>query len=167
MKYKTYADKLKHPLWQKKRLEILQRDNWICQSCMDTSTTLNVHHKIYLPDKDIWDYPDYLLITLCDECHLKETQDRVRLENDLLSILRQKYLYDDLYLLAQSFIHLDLNKPHDFSERIVKWIFSNKDVYDDIFKLYMTSHKYILTKKCDNLTDINCGLSEKRGEDYV
>jgi hypothetical protein len=25
MKYKTYADKLKHPLWQKKRLEIMKR----------------------------------------------------------------------------------------------------------------------------------------------
>ena len=42
-----YAEKLKDPRWQKKRLEILERDAWVCQKCFDTKSTLHVHHRIY------------------------------------------------------------------------------------------------------------------------
>lgn len=64
-----YREKLKLPLWQKKRLEILQRDNWTCQECGDNKTTLTVHHIEYVDNFEPWDYPDNLLITLCEECH--------------------------------------------------------------------------------------------------
>lgn len=30
---------------------------------------LNVHHKIYYRNRDLWDYPDDDLITLCENCH--------------------------------------------------------------------------------------------------
>ena len=30
---------------------------------------LNVHHKIYYRNRDIWDYQDDCLITLCEDCH--------------------------------------------------------------------------------------------------
>lgn len=43
-----YSEQLKHPKWQKKRLEILKRDKWKCKKCKDDTTTLNVHHKEYL-----------------------------------------------------------------------------------------------------------------------
>ena len=39
-----YVEKLKDPRWQRKRLEILQRDDWKCYWCKDDKTTLNVHH---------------------------------------------------------------------------------------------------------------------------
>ena len=32
---KTYSRKLSNPLWQKKRLKILERDNWTCKKCGD------------------------------------------------------------------------------------------------------------------------------------
>lgn len=30
---------------------------------------LNVHHKIYYRNRDLWDYPDDCLVTLCEKCH--------------------------------------------------------------------------------------------------
>jgi hypothetical protein len=66
----TYAEKLKHPLWQKKRLEILQRDNFKCVFCQDDNTSLHVHHNYYNWDKEPWEYPNESLKTACKDCHL-------------------------------------------------------------------------------------------------
>lgn len=68
-KDKDYADLLKSPHWQRKRLRILERDEWKCRMCDDTENPLHVHHKYYLKDAKPWEYPDDSLITFCDECH--------------------------------------------------------------------------------------------------
>lgn len=68
----AYQAKLKSPLWQRRRLHILTRDAFKCQMCGDTTKTLSVHHRHYLFNRDPWDYPDDLLVTLCDACHKKE-----------------------------------------------------------------------------------------------
>jgi 5-methylcytosine-specific restriction endonuclease McrA len=65
-------DLTKSPHWQRKRLEIMQRDNFTCQHCGDTESQLHVHHKVYLSGKKYHDYPDELLITLCSSCHKKQ-----------------------------------------------------------------------------------------------
>lgn len=70
----TYSEKLKHPKWQKKRLQILNRDKFTCKLCRDTETTLHVHHKYYETGNDPWDYPNTALVTLCEHCH-KEIED--------------------------------------------------------------------------------------------
>lgn len=64
-----YSEKLKDPRWQKKRLEIFERDGWKCMACLSKDNTLHVHHIFYLPKKDPWDIPNGLLITLCNDCH--------------------------------------------------------------------------------------------------
>ena len=69
MEKKTYLEKLKDPRWQKKRLEILDRDHWQCKACADKEKTLNVHHIFYLPNTEPWEIPSGLLITLCENCH--------------------------------------------------------------------------------------------------
>lgn len=69
----TYSEKLRNPLWQKKRLFILERDNWKCQCCDCTDKNLQVHHVVY-SKRDPWDYPDYLYQTLCEDCH-KQRQE--------------------------------------------------------------------------------------------
>lgn len=66
---KTYKEKLKDPRWQKKRLRILERDNFQCVHCGDKESTLHVHHRLYFNDKDPWEYLDHLLITICESCH--------------------------------------------------------------------------------------------------
>ena len=79
----NYSDKLKDPRWQKKRLEIMQRDRFTCQNCFDNTSPLCVHHKYYLKDKEVWEYPSRLLITLCEECH-KFIHSRKNINKELI-----------------------------------------------------------------------------------
>lgn len=66
---KTYSEKLKDPRWQKKRLEILDRDRWSCQICGDDTSPLNVHHMEYHSGINPWEYEDKELITACECDH--------------------------------------------------------------------------------------------------
>lgn len=66
---KTYSEKLKDPRWQKKRLEIMQRDEWKCQGCLNDERMLNVHHLKYISGLEPWEYEDKYYMTLCDNCH--------------------------------------------------------------------------------------------------
>ena len=75
----TYAEKLKHPKWQKRRLEIINRDKWQCTQCGEKDKTLHVHHAWYEPRKMPWDYPDEALSTLCEQCHGSAEKQRIRL----------------------------------------------------------------------------------------
>lgn len=63
----TYSEKLKDPRWQKKRLQIMDRDGFTCQCCGDKETTLNIHHKKY--NGDPWEASENDLMTVCEDCH--------------------------------------------------------------------------------------------------
>jgi len=65
----NYTNLLKDPRWQKKRLEIMDRDSFTCTMCGDTKETLNVHHKDYENKKFPWDVSNENLITVCETCH--------------------------------------------------------------------------------------------------
>jgi hypothetical protein len=73
-KNKSYSDKLRDPRWQKKRLEILQRDDFACQFCFETKNTLAVHHLYYWPHYEPWEYENDCYLTLCEDCHKHETE---------------------------------------------------------------------------------------------
>lgn len=73
----AYSDKLKDPRWQKKRLEIMNRDNWTCKLCGDKGSPLQVHHLEYSRNGNPWDVEDKHLTTLCDHCHLEVEKARV------------------------------------------------------------------------------------------
>ncbi len=64
-----YSELLKHPKWQRKRLEIMQRDDFKCRSCEDEENTLHVHHLFYEKGKLPWEYDNKDLVTLCQNCH--------------------------------------------------------------------------------------------------
>lgn len=69
-----YSKLLQDPRWQKKRLEILQRDNWTCRNCgsgLNEGVTLHVHHIRYIKGKKPWEYENDNLITYCENCHQK------------------------------------------------------------------------------------------------
>jgi hypothetical protein len=73
----SYLDKLKDPRWQRKRLEIFERDNFTCRLCNDNLSQLQLHHLIYFKKEiPIWDYNNNLLITLCDSCHAVEQKKK-------------------------------------------------------------------------------------------
>lgn len=83
-----YSEKLKDPRWQKKRLEIMQRDNFKCEICGDTESTLVVHHWMYTKNTDPWDYPNEILSTLCEYCHEEEHETELT-EYDKNGILNE------------------------------------------------------------------------------
>jgi len=83
-----YKEKLADPRWQKKRLEIFNRDNWTCQHCSSKTTQLEIHHISYWGHLQPWEYPNDLLITVCRNCHGAE-QVRFRYENSLITALRE------------------------------------------------------------------------------
>ncbi len=64
-----YSDKLRDPRWQKRRLEIMQRDGFRCKACGHDDMPLNVHHLRYRRGADPWDCERGDLITLCEDCH--------------------------------------------------------------------------------------------------
>ena len=70
MAFISYSEKLQNPLWQKKRLEILDRDHFTCTICGDKETTLHIHHKEYIKGNEPWEYQDDNFQTLCKHCHL-------------------------------------------------------------------------------------------------
>lgn len=91
MAYETY---LKRGEWQKRRLHIFERDNFKCQcsTCKSPNSNLEVHHIEYLSfDLKPWEYPDDMLITLCNICHSKETK-RFHHEEKLLTAFKMKGL---------------------------------------------------------------------------
>ena len=79
-KYKSYYELLKDPRWQRKRLEVMQRDGFRCLDCDDDAKTLNVHHIRYRRGKKPWEYDDGDLETLCEDCHERQTDLKDRLE---------------------------------------------------------------------------------------
>lgn len=66
---KSYSEKLRDPRWQKKRLEIMQRDDFACRLCGDKKSTLHIHHKEYRVGHEPWEYEEENLVTYCETCH--------------------------------------------------------------------------------------------------
>lgn len=79
----TYADKLRDPRWQRKRLEVLNSSDFMCRDCGAKDKTLHVHHAYYEMGRDPWDYPDMALIPVCEECH----ESRQAQQNYVLMLL--------------------------------------------------------------------------------
>lgn len=66
-----YREYLKHPLWQRLRIEVLERDGFRCRKCGKSigCVSLEVHHKGYIDGRKPWEYPKDVLISLCRTCH--------------------------------------------------------------------------------------------------
>lgn len=68
----TYGEQLRHPNWQRKRLEMLEAAGWQCSNCGGKETTLHVHHKQYIKGRMAWEYSEHELAVLCEPCHEDE-----------------------------------------------------------------------------------------------
>lgn len=87
MSKSDYFEKLKDPRWQRKRLCVMERDQFKCRDCGSESKTLHVHHLAY-QGKNPWDAGDDVLLTLCNECH----EQRHEIEHDIkLGLARLMY----------------------------------------------------------------------------
>lgn len=72
----TYAEQLKHPNWQRRRLEALKAARFECQNCGEKEITLHVHHRRYVKGRMVWEYSDEELRVLCERCHAEEHTNR-------------------------------------------------------------------------------------------
>lgn len=112
----TYAERLRDPKWQKKRLEVMERDQWQCINCCDKKTTLNVHHCWYEKGVDVWDYPMECYQTLCEPCHKIAESTRLKLSKILFSSTPEDMAFIIKFVsgikhekLGEAFSYLDLN----------------------------------------------------------
>lgn len=72
MKDLTYSEQLRHPNWQRKRLECLEYASWECQQCGEKEKQLQVHHRQYFKGRMAWEYETLELMVVCDDCHVGE-----------------------------------------------------------------------------------------------
>lgn len=92
-----YKEKLLDPRWQKKRLQVFNRDNFTCQCCSDKTRTLHVHHKSY--QENPWDVDDNDLITYCDECHLIIEATKKTYDFDKVKVVKNRLIGFVLYMI--------------------------------------------------------------------
>jgi 5-methylcytosine-specific restriction endonuclease McrA len=116
----TYKEKLLDPRWQKKRLEVFERDSFKCQHCEDEQSTLHIHHTYYEYGKEIWDYEIESLITLCESCHSEHTRASRHIKNNLKN-LHSYWLYEieDIILYCSKMNPNELREVSKFCQKII------------------------------------------------
>lgn len=115
----TYAEQLKHPKWQKMRLEVLERANFHCQICGDDEMTLHVHHKQYIKGRMAWEYELSNFDALCESCHnsTHEAKDRIMSILSCVPSVRWPEIADMLLGWANGYPGVDrieIECPHIF-----------------------------------------------------
>jgi len=133
-----YSEKLKDPRWQKKRLEVFNRDGFECSNCGNKDSMLAVHHLYYEKDKDPWDYPLEAFKTFCEECHEIERSCRKEYENHLLEMLRHDgFSADDVFSLCEGFYYMNKQSTSHLVGMAIWWL----GKYPQEFKVII--NKYI------------------------
>lgn len=68
----AYGELLRHPKWQRRRLEALSLADFRCSKCRNGELELHVHHRRYVAGRMPWEYADADLEVLCEPCHAAE-----------------------------------------------------------------------------------------------
>jgi len=150
-----YKDQIKSPKWQKRRLEILKRDEFTCQECGNKDQTLHVHHKHYNKGAKIWEYEGWELTTLCDDCHSK-THNKIEIKSGQILVDKK---FEEIYKLLSNY---DDNALNAFTKLLYEIRFKvdiNKFEYEEFwFKIFDSfNNDYIneLIKICDDRLEKN------------
>jgi hypothetical protein len=144
-----YSEKLKDPQWQRKRLRILERDEFSCQICGDTESPLAVHHYKYSGEP--WEVEDKYLKTLCENCHESEHKDLKEYKKLLLDTMEE--LQSECYREVAHIVNLILTHskyPPEISLHILETVLlSNENFFNDTIASYF----FELAKKKRENTD--------------
>lgn len=145
----NYKQKLLDPRWQRKRLEILNRDDFRCRFCCDNENTLHVHHLSYHGNP--WDTPNDQLITLCEDCHEDETHNRKECESALLETLKEKgYPCGFIIDLATGINYMEKFYDEQIMGSVITWALRNTDLMRAITDMYFDSVKFKTNKEMAN-----------------
>lgn len=123
MAKKTYSEKLQDPRWQKKRLEVFNRDNFACVLCGDKDNTLHVHHMTYKHGKEPWEYEYENFKTVCKFCHLIYEDWKGIEEHFVIKAITTKTFHDGRIMSA--IVYFGENGEHD------KFIYTYRMNYKD------------------------------------
>lgn len=131
----SYAKKLLDPRWQKKRLEIMQRDGFSCVKCRNDKLTLHIHHISY--NNNPWDADNTQLETLCAKCH--ENEHFTKTEEDEFTYEHEEH---------KSVIEIDIKEINYIGEYDengnIKYHHSNKD-YPPIYRSSLLKPPIVVT----------------------
>lgn len=134
----SYYEQLKHPKWQKMRLEVLEAAGWKCSSCACTDKTLHVHHKQYIKGRAAWDYDMSNFEALCETCHA-DAHNSKEIINEILAALPSEMWMSAASLLAgwaHGYIGSDLmSKVYDAQAEEageLAWAVGDIDIFDVI-----------------------------------
>jgi ribosomal protein S27AE len=123
----TYSEQLKHPKWQKVRLEKLESANFECENCGANEITLHVHHKQYFKGRMAWEYTHDELSVLCEVCHeLEHHQEEIikriiASSSSHFSFLAGMNLQNDSLDLSDLDDGFD-NNPHEFMAGAIAYL---------------------------------------------
>lgn len=150
--YIPYKEQILDPRWQKRRLEILNRDKFSCTYCGETKLTLHVHHTYYENDVYIWDAKDEYLTTLCCEHH-KYFHDRIpEYFNEVLDFFKMK-LKDPFIAGCAADLFQDFKDVHSLIYLLWELRDNEKKILDVLTKMFQ--------KECDKVSK---KISEKYGQ---
>jgi hypothetical protein len=135
----TYQEKLKDPRWQKKRLEILERDGWCCTNCGSDKSTLHVHHNVYVKNKEPWDYDNNLLQSLCEGCHKEFHSNEPLISRFLTDSIKKNFSLNDMLIISMGFHEIDLAEDPDSISTIIHWILTNPKIQQELRSKYLDS----------------------------
>lgn len=167
----TYSDLLRDPRWQKKRLEILNRDDFYCGKCFDGETTLHVHHKHYQHGKKPWEYNSDFLITLCKTCHEAVKKEDKKYWPILTENIRKKFFGDNLRDIAVAFNAIQIFKTSGITSSSLAWFFSEYNGMEIIEDLYFSNlrkeneQREQKTNKCSTQGTTKKNISEDCNRD--
>lgn len=136
-----YAEQIKSPKWQKKRLEILKRDEFTCQECGNKELTLHVHHKHYNKGAKIWEYENWELTTLCEICHNiqhNEQKNSKTIIDDIIPECQRETYIEFIEKLNE----FDKNELSFFDTNFIFEINSYLDRRSSFFKLYRIAYDW-------------------------
>ena len=132
----TYSDLLKDPRWQKKRLEVLNRDNFTCLLCKDSTSTLHVHHKFYQYGKNPWEYDEKYLMTLCYSCHEIEEVSIKEYSKLLIDTLKKsQFSSDDWREIAYAIEYANLKYKSDVVSILITQLLLHPELQELLFKI--------------------------------
>lgn len=137
MNKKEYSEYLKNPKWQKKRLEILSRDNFSCVVCgngIDTDTQVHVHHLSYRKGCMPWEYDNSNYVTLCEKCHSDVHSNKLKLcspkNKKTKTDNKTRYVFYKKLLSDPKWVMLTPNQKIVYSYAIYKAIIKIPDLFN-------------------------------------
>lgn len=130
VKKSDYSKKLVSPLWQKKRLEILNLKGFKCEKCGCEEKELHVHHRFYITGREVWQYDNDVFQVLCCDCHEKEHNKEQK--NKIIEVIPEKY--KDLISKIEYFDNANLTSMCGFLDLI-----ETKDQFIEIFDLLVNA----------------------------